>query len=126
MHLRHKCATQEQEICSLRNKLEAVNRSVEELNHTKDRLQSDLIASEKTRSYQAGLLSRAIVDKEVLASEVKACEQELAEVEIRIQELSVDIQSKEGKIVELTGRSLVRNVNPTPFLSLPLYECCFR
>ncbi|VDD82323.1 unnamed protein product [Mesocestoides corti] len=110
--LRQKCSAQKKELIKLRDKLRAANENCVELVQAKERLQAELIASEKARSHQATLLSRTIVDKEVIQSEAKACEQELADVEEKIKELSQDIHAKETRIAELEGNLSRTTIEP--------------
>ncbi|VDK22974.1 unnamed protein product [Taenia asiatica] len=99
--LQKQYASQERELLQLRETLRQRDSCCAETEAEVVRLRSALIASEKARSRQSTLLSRSLVDREVIASEARACERELSEVEAKIHHLTAEILTRESRIVQL-------------------------
>ncbi|EUB55141.1 hypothetical protein EGR_10001 [Echinococcus granulosus] len=99
--LRQQYASQERELLQLRETVRQRDSWCTEAEAEVVRLRSALITSEKARSRQSALLSRSLVDREVIASEARACERELSEVEAKIHHLTAEILTRESRIVQL-------------------------
>lgn len=104
--IQQQCASQERELLKLRETLRQRDSWCSETEAEVVRLRSALITSEKARSRQSALLSRSLVDREVIASEARACERELSEVEVKIHHLTAEILTRESRIVQLEGASI--------------------
>lgn len=63
------------------------------------------MAAERARNRQTALLSRSLIDRELIVSEARACEQELSEVEVKMFQLKGEIKNKEARIAQLEGKS---------------------
>ncbi|VDM16974.1 unnamed protein product [Hydatigera taeniaeformis] len=101
--LRKQCSAKEREVAQLRETLRRQESRCAETEAEIMRLRSALITSERACSRQSALLSRSLVDREVIASEARACEQELSEVEDKIHHLTAEILTRESRIIQLEG-----------------------
>ncbi|KAL5105020.1 hypothetical protein TcWFU_009200 [Taenia crassiceps] len=106
--LRQQCVLQEKELLQLREALRQRDSRNARTEAEVVRLRSELITSEKARSRQSALLSSSLVDREVIASEARACERELSEVEAKIHHLTAEILTRESRIVQLEDEAAGR------------------